>query len=458
MIRFVRSLKLRLLGGLSLFLFVVFTLFYVLLVSSVKLQYTQSIEAGLSAAMKNIEYEKLFASERAQSFEHVKDEFDLQILFGQLILVDLEEKKILLKSQDLHEKFLVIDKKIVAKLHKDEIVFTKLFDPSLSKLPLRLGYMLIDQKGGKKLVLMCATPYEETTQEIENIRHLLMGGLAALLIVILLVVNQIISRSLAETKNVVMQVRNIKIDGEKHSIQKTGISGCIDELIETFNVLIDQLQRSYKKIKEFGQNASHELKTPLTILRGEIEVGLRKERSNEEYKEILSSSLVEIDRLQDIIEKILFLSNSADSDIIEGFESIYIDEILDEVIEQKLPFAQRRNITIRLLESQTITQIGSATLMSLVLANLIDNAIKFSEEGGSIELSLLDDRFVIEDHGIGIATTELSKVFDKFYRVNQNKEGSGLGLALVERILRLHKFTIEIQSTLGKGTRVEVIF
>ena len=254
------------------------------------------------------------------------------------------------------------------------------------------------------------------------------------------------------------EVRNIKIDDKKHSIKKTGISKCIYELIETFNILIDQLQSSYKKTKEFGQNASHELKTPLTILRGEIEVGLRKERNAQEYKEILASSLVEIDRLQDVIEKILFLSNSADLQIKEGFELIYIDEILEEVLEQKKAFAKTKNIRLELLESQTLTREGNPTLISLVVANILDNAIKFSDEGGVVEVSLEADRLRVVDYGIGVKKEDLEKIFDKFYRVNTTKEGSGLGLALVESILSLHGFTIHFQSVYGQGSTIEIVF
>ena len=458
MTRVIPSLKVRLLGGLFLVLFVIFTLFYFLLVSSVRMQYSQSIEAKLSAAMKNLEYDKLFAKEQSYSFEHVKDEFGITTLFGQLVLIKGEETKLVLKSRDLGEDLLLIDKKIVNQLEADTLIFTTLYDTHLSQKPLKVGYLLVEKKEGSVLLLECATPYAATTQEIENIRHLLMIGLAMLLLIILFLVNQIISRSLAETKNVVRAVRNIEIDGKKHSIQKTGISKCIDELIETFNILIDQLQSSYKKTKEFGQNASHELKTPLTILRGEIEVGLRKERSVGEYKEILSSSLVEIDRLQDIIEKILFLSSSGDLQIKEGFELIYIDEILEEVLEQKKAFAKRRNIELKLLKSQTLVCEGNPTLINLVLANLLDNAIKFSHEGGVVEISLEQDRVIIVDHGVGVKQEDLTKIFDKFYRVSQNKEGSGLGLALVESILSLHGFEISFESVYGEQTRVEIIF
>lgn len=458
MIRVIPSLKFRLLGGLFIFLFVIFSLFYFLLISSVRMQYTQGIEAKLSAAMKNLEYDKLFAKEQSYSFEHVKDEFGITTLFGQLVLIEEEETRLILKSRDLGEALLIIDKKIVNKLDADELIFTTLYDTHLSKNPLKVGYLLVEKQEGQVLLLECATPYAATTQEIETIRHLLMIGLGMLLVIILFLVNQIISRSLAETKNVVNEVRSIKIDGKKHSIKKTGISRCIDELIETFNILIDQLQTSYKKTKEFGQNASHELKTPLTILRGEIEVGLRKERSVEEYKDILSSSLVEIDRLQDIIEKILFLSNSADVQIKEGFELIYIDEILDEVLEQKRAFAKTKNIELTLLESQTLTREGNPTLISLVIANILDNAIKFSDEGGVVEVALLADRLRIVDHGMGVKTEDIERVFDKFYRVNTNKEGSGLGLALVESILSLHGFEIKFESVYGEGTTVEVIF
>ena len=254
-------------------------------------------------------------------------------------------------------------------------------------------------------------------------------------------------------------VKNIKIDGEPHLIQPSNIAKEIDELIETFNTLIDNLQISYKKVKDFGQNASHELKTPLTIIRGEIEVGLRKGRSNEEYKEILHSTLLELDHLQEIIEKILFLGANADSDISKSFEEVYLDEILEEAIKERIALAKTKNITINLLVLEPTTILGNSGLLKIVCHNLLENAIKYSYEGGVINVSLQNNSLTIEDFGCGIPHEELPKIFDRFYRVDKvrnHKSGSGLGLSIVKNILDIHGFGIAVESLERNYTKVDI--
>jgi signal transduction histidine kinase len=453
-----KNLKFRLLSGLFVFLFFIFALFYYLIVTTLSAQYNKELESILSTAIKNIKYEYASKENKIDSFEHIKYEFDIKTLYAEIVQIKNNDIHIITKSHDLEEISLRIDLQQLPKNDLHTIVFSNQVHPDLIHKGLKVGLSLIQERGDEFVVVLCGIPFEKKNDELEQIKVLLLIGLSLLLFVILFVVYVIIKQSLAQTKHVVDEVKNIHIESDTITIKKSNIASEIDELIETFNLLITQIQNSYHKIKEFGQNASHELKTPLTILRGEIEVGLRKERSNEEYKEILSSSLLEIIRLQEIIEKILFLSNNAEHDIKKRFEDIYIDEILEEVLEQKKPFAQTKNITLNLKESTPLTLRGSPMLINIALANILDNSIKFSHENSTIDIWLDEEKIIIQDYGVGIAKEELEHVFDIFYRIDKSKDGSGLGLSIVTNILTIHDFKMHLESDLGKGVKTTIYF
>jgi signal transduction histidine kinase len=453
-----KNLKFRLLSGLFVFLFFIFALFYYLIVTTLSAQYNKELESILSTAIKNIKYEYASKENKIDSFEHIKYEFDIKTLYAEILHIKNNEINVITKSHDLEEISLRID---VAQLPKNDlhtIVFSNQVHPDLIHKGLKVGLSLIQEHGDEFVVVLCGIPFEKKNDELEQIKVLLFIGLSFLLFIILFVVYVIIKQSLAQTKHVVDEVKNITIESSNFRIKKSNIASEIDELIETFNLLIGELQSSYHKIKEFGQNASHELKTPLTILRGEIEVGLRKERSNEEYKEIFNSSLLEIIRLQEIIEKILFLSNNAERDIKKRFEDTYIDEILEEVLEQKKPFAQTKNIALNLKESTPLTLRGSPMLINIALANILDNSIKFSHENSTIDIWLDEEKIIIQDYGVGIAKEELEHVFDIFYRIDKSKDGSGLGLSIVTNILTIHDFKMHLESDLGKGVKTTIYF
>ncbi|MGE4510028.1 MAG: sensor histidine kinase [Sulfurimonadaceae bacterium] len=449
-----QNLPLRLLSGLFLFLSIVFSLFYLLIISILNTHYNKELEMLLQTTLKDISYEYAHMPKKNYDFNHIKEEFDIPTLYIQIFTLDAGKPRFLFRSNDLGTHNLSFVPKKLPHLTKESIFFEKQEYKELSNNPIEVGYTLLDEG----VYLMCAIPYERKNPQIEYAKETLFAGLSVLLLTLLLLFYAIIKHSLAQTKKVLEEVRTIHIDSHMPKIRKTHIASEIDELIETFNTLLAQLQNSYIKIKEFGQNASHELKTPLTILRGEIEVGLRKERSTQEYQTILKSSLAEIERLQDIIEKILFLSTNAQSDIKSRFEPCYVEEILEEVIEQKKALALPKAITLRLLQNTPLTVEGNPLLLNLALSNLLENAIKYSSEGTTIEISLSESELRIQDHGIGIKEEHLGKIFDRFYRIEKNQKGSGLGLSIVKNILELHAIDISIESHLGEGTLIVLSF
>ncbi len=461
MTKLFKNIKFRLLSGLFIFLFIVFYGFGYFVINSLKQNYNQSIESSLIPAVKDLRHEFHTYFKDAYVFEEIKHEFDINLLYAQIILVENNKTTLLLKSNDLKEFVLSYNNIQIGNLSTTHIVFSTQNIPKLTPKKIKVATIILEKIEDKVVVMQCAIPFQEKIPFLENMKIFLWISLIILLFVILIAVYFVLSHSLAQTKNVVDVVKNIKIDGEPHPIEPTNISKEIDELIETFNTLVDNLQSSYKKVKDFGQNASHELKTPLTIIRGEIEVGLRKERSNEEYKTILKSTMQELIYLQEVIEKILFLSSNTNSDITKTFEEVYIDEVVSDVIEEKKAFAKTKNITLVLQILEPTTKMGNLGLLKIVCHNLLDNGIKYSYENSHIDIFLQHDKLIIEDFGCGIPKNELSKIFDRFYRVDKvrnHKSGTGLGLSIVKTILELHNFSIHIESVEEHSTKVTISF
>lgn len=464
MVQIINNLKFRLLIGLFFFLFIIFYGFGHFLVSSLKDSYTQTIENALIIAIKDIKHDYKDMNNIKETLNDIKEEFDIHPFYAQVVRWNISSQSIehVIMSEDLKSEMIHLDKNLfnVIKKSKDGIVFTTTTMPLIAKEKLKIGHIILEENQDVLTVLSCGTIYKKHTPYVAQMTFRLWVGLSTLLLVVLLLVYAIISRSFLSVQRVIDEARSIRVDDVNKQITKTHIAIEIDNLIDTFNELIHELQKSYIQVKQFGQNASHELKTPLTIIRGEIEVGLKKERSLEEYQAILQSIHKEITSLQDIIEKILFLSSINKGVHNIAFETIYVDEIVQEAIEEKKGFAQERCIRLQVKSFDTLTTYGNATLLKIAIANLLDNAIKYALPETSVVISLSGKGLCIQNEGKGISKDEILHIFEKFYRGKQTNgiSGSGLGLCIVEAILNFHGFQINIISVENKSTTVSVSF
>jgi len=226
--------------------------------------------------------------------------------------------------------------------------------------------------------------------------------------------------------------------------------------------LIAKLDASYKKIKKFSANASHQIKTPLTAMRLQIYVALKKNKEIDEYRKTLGSIDKEIVSLQDMINNLLLLTRIQDLNIRENFIKVELDTILLEIFEEYSIIAKNRGVTLDIDALDSLKIKGEPTLLKILLSNLIDNAIKFTPKGKKVTISLNKSKFTVLDEGIGIPRDKLSAIFDKFYRVNapseENIEGYGLGLSMVKQIVQIHRAKTDIQSEVGKGTKMSISF
>lgn len=454
----IKNIRFKLLFFIGLFLVVIFSIFAVLLTNSLKKSHEQYIETMLSMATKDLEYE--LNNREKYDINTLKDEFDIETLYIQIIKISENTKSILEKSYDLRDNELDYKNIDLQLLQDNKIHLSKQKNSNLTKTKIKVATTMVKVDGAEPLILQFGMPYDRYPRFIKNIIFILSIGLPLVLVIILMAINIVISKSFSQISVVLDEVKSVKVDNFSIKIPKTYVAKEIDALIETFNALLEKIYISYKKIREFGQNASHELKTPLTIIKGEIEVGLRRDRSADEYKEILKIVQSEVNYLQDIIEKILFLSNNDENIIKDNFEDIFVDDIVNEILEEYKTFASSKEV--RFIKNISSVKVrANALFLKIAIGNLIQNAIKYSKEQAIIEIVLNQDMLSIKDFGIGIAKSELENIFDRFYRVDKvrsNWGGSGLGLSIVKTIIDIHNFSIAVDSIEGKFTTFSILF
>jgi len=289
---------------------------------------------------------------------------------------------------------------------------------------------------------------------IAHLESVLIIWIPILIVVSIVVGYFVIKKALEPVKKTIKDVQALqKDDFSKRLIAHTK-NDEIEELVITFNKILEKLNNSYTKIKRFSNDASHELKTPLTVIRGFVEIGLRKDRTKEEYRKILKNTLSETKKIQELIDSLLFLSSTNNKEIQATFKMIEIDEIITSVIVENKQLMMKKNIQIDFEEFENTSCYGHPLLLKMLVGNIIQNAIKFSSYNSHIQLWLTKDTLIIKDYGIGIKQEDIQYLFDRFYQVEKSRtnSGYGLGLSIVEQIATLHNFKIEINSEYKKYT------
>lgn len=239
----------------------------------------------------------------------------------------------------------------------------------------------------------------------------------------------------------------------------------IGRLAGAFNEMIERLDASFRQIQRFTADASHELKTPLTAIKGEAEVALLAERSPNEYRKTLQSIVEETDRLTEIVNNLLLLSQADAEQVQMKRDKVALDRVVLEAFEQMEPLARTKNINIDIEALDEVEVLGDALWLKQMLTNLLNNAIKYTPEGGKVVLRLTQSEniaeLVVSDTGSGIPEEHLPRLFDRFYRVDYGRSrdqgGSGLGLNIVKWIVDSHEGEIRVRSEVGKGTAFSVL-
>jgi len=238
----------------------------------------------------------------------------------------------------------------------------------------------------------------------------------------------------------------------------------LERLSLALNHMIRRLEESFQYTQRFLADASHELRTPLTILQAELEAMLGHIRADAELSEVAVSALEEVERLRNIVESLFALSRLDAGEAINQTEIFDLGELVTSTADQMSLLALDKRISIKCEAPEALMVRGDRARLKQVAVNLLDNAIKYTPEGGAIHVrtATRQNRAVLEviDNGIGIPPQAVPHVFERFYRVDKARSrqlgGAGLGLSIVKSICAAHSGHVEVQSKEGKGSRFSV--
>jgi heavy metal sensor kinase len=233
----------------------------------------------------------------------------------------------------------------------------------------------------------------------------------------------------------------------------------IDQLAVTFNEMLDRIEALVREVKEMSDNIAHDLKSPITRMRGAAEVTLGTSGSLEEFESMAASTIEECDRLLDTINTMLMVSRTESGVDRPPPETMNLAELVREACDLYEPAASDKGIVLTCEIEEAADVAGEKRMIRRMVANLIDNAIKYTPSGGSVDVRLRRDGsnhivLTVSDSGIGISSEDLPRVFDRFYRGDRSRSeaGLGLGLSLARAIARAHGGDITVAGAPDKGT------
>lgn len=366
------------------------------------------------------------------------------------------EKKSLIKTPNLKNNSLSITRGI-----------TENFNSRLSDKQIRqLQRPILNKKGKLIGYLIIAIPVEGAINVITSLKNVLFISYPVLLLIVFFVSRYIAGKSITPL---------IKINEEAQKITKENLGTRIDlpknkdeifELAETINGLMNRLEDAVLREKQFTADASHELRTPLSVIKGTLEVLIRKPREVSQYQNKIQYCIKEVDRIGVLIDQLLMLARFESEEVHSNEIEIELNQNVQYCIHRLNEYAGDKGIAIKFDEKNKYFVCADPSLLDIILENLLSNAIKYSNESKQIDVLLAETEnevtCSIKDYGIGMSQEQIMRVFDRFYRTDEARSteagGHGIGMAIVKRLADLQKIKVGFSSEILKGTTVSLSF
>jgi signal transduction histidine kinase len=436
----------------ALLIFVVFIIIHSIISFSVYKNVNDNINFEVEEYLEKIQFvnneTKLIDKNEWIKQEH--NEISVNPVF--LVLSD-SQGQIIEKSENLRTESLHFTKNSTIKVVSDFKLGGKLVReiqvPLFKNSQIR-GYLLV------------AVSLEEATTILNKLRYILMILYPIVLLLLFLVARIITGRSIKPILNIIETADKISQENLNSRIDLPKNNDELRMLSQTINDLLNRIQNAVEREKQLTSDASHELRTPLAVIKGTLEVLIRKPRNQTEYLEKINFCISEVDRLNNLVSELLLLARFENQKQNIKHEEVSLNAVFLDVLSRYSDKIKRKEITVKHHFSEDYSIKSDNYLISIVIGNLISNALKYSNENGEISIDLSDDDSTIIvsifDNGIGISKENINKVFDPFFRSEPNEhpevKGTGLGLSIVRRICILLDIDIKISSVENSGTTV----
>ncbi len=314
-----------------------------------------------------------------------------------------------------------------------------------------------------KIVIVVGHSTDAVKNVLASFRNTL--GIPALVIVVLAGIGGLFlaNRALKPVDRITRTARDI---GEHDLSQRIEVPSNdeLGRLASTLNKMIERLESAFERQRQFTADASHELRTPLAVIQAESTLALAKERAEIEYRKSLEMVSLETSHMAAIIEKLLFLARSDSGKEPLNLEEVNLRKLLTDLISDLDVLALDKGLKLNFHPTADLKVKGDRVKLRQLFLNLLENAIKYTPDGGSISTSVIRQEktamVAISDTGIGIPSEHLPHIFERFYRVDKARSraegGAGLGLAIAKNIAEIHGGKIEVESQVGKGSTFTV--
>lgn len=338
-------------------------------------------------------------------------------------------------------------------------------DTSLNQIPVRQIQTAIINKNKVVGYLVVAMSMEDF-EIVQILKNILIVLFPLIIIILFFIARFFAGRSILPVKTIIDTSSQITRDNLQMRIPLPTNKDELYALSQNINNLLDRIEYAIEREKQFTSDASHELRTPLAVIKGTMEVLIRKPRNQQEYEDKINFCISEVDRLNKMVDQLLLLARFENQKQNINKESIYLNALLLDQITRFSDKIATKKITINTNFTSEFYINSDSYLISIIISNLISNAIKYTNNHGEISIILSQNSesllFTIIDNGIGIAKNDLDKVFHSFYRAdslnNTTIKGTGLGLSIVKRLCALLSVTITIESELNVGTIINLSF
>jgi heavy metal sensor kinase len=319
---------------------------------------------------------------------------------------------------------------------------------------------ILDNNGRKIAYLLVAVPLEESEVVLHNLKNALLISFPIILLILFFTTRYIAGKAIAPVNNVIQTANRITKENLQERIQLPEARDEIYKLISTINELLDRLEENLIREKQFTSDASHELRTPLSVIKGTLEVLVRKPREVKQYEEKINYCIKETDRMTKLIDQLLFLAKYDSGKMLPDKTNVNIKKIFDGTVNRLETILSEKEIKINIKADSDTSAVADGSMMEIIFENVITNSVKYSGNQSEINVQFSDNdsylECIIKDTGIGMTDDQIKKIFDRFYRTDESRNseagGFGLGLSIVKKFCELQEIDLSVESQPSHGT------
>jgi two-component system heavy metal sensor histidine kinase CusS len=340
------------------------------------------------------------------------------------------------------------------------------FDTKLNNAAIRQVQIPIEQHGVFKGYILTAMSQEGALVVLNSLKNTLLLLFPIVLFGLFFITRFLAGRSIIPVKTITHTTGVISRNNLNERVPLPQNKDELHTLAASINELLDRIQSAMERERQFTADASHQLRTPLAVLKGTLEVLIRKPRTEEEYQQKIQFSIDEIDRITKIVNQLLILARFDKTNLKLAKQELDLRIAIDNVLQRFKSSIQQKNLSVNITTDTSASLVTDPYYVDLILENIISNAIKYAPVNGKIEVFILSksEEIIckIKDNGIGIQTPDLENIFNPFFRSDEFShseiKGTGLGLSITKKASQVLNARVEVESEVSVGTVFSIYF